>query len=202
MGLVWVVLVACHVDLRLPPQPASPEQRVAAFNQLAATHMRITYNNKGGASRTLVLGDGREVRYPADLIPVVAPDSKTARRARTATSAASKSRWYALGGMAVALVGVALTADPDINGAVGPAVIVTGLVGLGFGLYYRFVYWHAEEDAYETYDDDLAATLNVCVNELTVTPCELLQSPTGHAGPPGSDGSGGYYGTTPQQVPK
>src|SRR4051812_16969413 len=113
VGVLCLGLVACHVDLRLPPQPWRPDQRVAAYNQLAATKERITYSNKGGSSRTLILADGREVRYPEDLLPVVPPDSVTARKARAAGDAGHKYRWLVLGGAAASFGGFLVLARSE-----------------------------------------------------------------------------------------
>lgn len=198
VGLVSLALVACHADLRLPPQPWRPDQRVAAYNQLAATHERVYTSGNGASSRTLIIGDGREIRYPEDLRPVVPPDSPTGRMARRAAEVGPKSRWLLVGGAASAFAGFVFTAHAEFadgdTGIVGPVLLAGGLVALGVGLYYHVVYSHATNNAYETYDDDLAAALHVCASGLAVVPCEDAQQPAS----PQPQGNGGYYGTTPQ----
>ena len=192
---LWVLLVTgcMHRDLRLPPEPWSPEQRVTTYNQLAATHEKIVYSNKGSASRILVLADGREVRWVEDVLPVVPPDSTTARNARRAVQHRGQSAWWFLGGVITTITGVVMwgTAESDAAKIGGPLVTLAGVLAVGVGFYHRYIYWHSEERAYESYDDDLAAALRVCVSGFGVVPCEAVAPPAPQPPPP--PGTPGYY---------
>jgi hypothetical protein len=184
---VLVVVTGClHVDLRLPPQPMSPEQRVATYNTLHPTHETIFYSNKG-SSRMLTLGDGTDVRYVEDLVPVVAPDSTTARNARSAAHHRNRSLWWSIPGGLTAMVGGFMWFSPDENAGItnilGPGMFFAGLAAIGVGFYHRFAYAGAQQRVHDAYDSDLAAHLNVCAQGLTIVPCEMLPPPTQYPPP-------------------
>jgi hypothetical protein len=84
--ILIAVIVGCvssRVTLVAPAANAPFETRRAAYEQLAPVGMdeRITMGVHG-SSNSLRLGNGEEVWDPEDLLPVVDPNSRTARAIR------------------------------------------------------------------------------------------------------------------------
>src|SRR3569623_2950319 len=119
MKLLGVVVVAGggapaveHVQLApLPPSP-TPDQRVWSFNAVRPrgelTESTTTCDRHGGCFTTtngaIELPDGRTVRAPEDLAPLVAPERVPHAHARKASRAAGRLAWWGAGALA-ALVG-------------------------------------------------------------------------------------------------
>jgi hypothetical protein len=178
-------LVACapsHVNFPPPATDLTPEQRVDEYNHLVGTKEHWISQNGNMVQHSIILQDGREVYYPEDLIPLVAPDSATATHARKAASArTSASRWSLVGSLAF-LTGLIVTFksfDSSPTGTrIGLGIALGGLIAWGgVGTYYKFKTTSQTHAAYEAFDDDLAARLNVCVAALQIVPCEVVPPP-------------------------
>ena len=93
-----VALAACgtHVQIQAPSPSITPSERVAMFKALERADQEtvaVSYDHGPWhvQGSTLILANGtREELFPEDLLPVVPPDSETARTARA--SAATKHR--------------------------------------------------------------------------------------------------------------
>src|SRR4051794_20260494 len=113
-GMRWlvacvVVSVGCgheHVSFPPPPPNLTPEQRVNAYKQLVGEQEHIVTTNQGEGTHSIIMADGREVYYPDDLVPLVQPDSATARHARKAENARESAGLWKMGGFVVLLVGM------------------------------------------------------------------------------------------------
>src|ERR1700761_1850498 len=92
MWRAWVAVFAIgcigHTNLPAPPPTLTAEQRILWFNSLAGRTERTTWTiqtNTGYVhtiEKTMTLGNGTEIEAAEDVLPVVAPDSATARHAR------------------------------------------------------------------------------------------------------------------------
>lgn len=204
LGLV-VALTSCgapsveHVALAPLPPNATPEQRVWIYNALsprADLTERTTSCDRHGACFTtdkaaLELSDGRVVRDPEDLAPLVAPESSTLAHAHKASHAASRLTWW--GGAAItALVGgflLSMHGHDDGNDTeleIGLGVALGGLVmGAAAGVIERDNINDERRAAFATYPHDLAARLALCVNGQIVMPCE--QNAPAYVAPPPPD---------------
>jgi hypothetical protein len=198
--LSFVVLgaIGCgkpHVHIPTPPPQLTPDQRVAAFKKYrqAGEGVEIISNCgiggcKSSTTDLLLMGDGTEIRYAEDLLPLLPSDSPAASAARDVDTARRKSKRLARIGMLMfggCFIGsmVAFSEENDPLMALGLA----GALG-GFGLWIASSFIYDGEInrktklVYEGYDQGLATKLDVCVNGLTVVPCE--QSVPGELPPP------------------
>jgi hypothetical protein len=178
-----LALAACggaHVQLPAPSPNITPADRVAMFKSLerANQEVRIVSVNKGPwqlSSSTIILANGTRVELPEDLLPLVPPDSDTARAARASETARRRS--IALKGVAygVAVVGMALLfaninddgnaaehdhTDDYIFAGTAVAAVIPYLIGM---------HEHHEEvalrmQAFSTYTRDLGLQLDVCAH--------------------------------------
>lgn len=201
--VVVALLVACkpHVNLVPPPPNATPDQRVQAFEQLHATSEKTTWTTScrggGGCSttveKTLYLANGTRVYHEEDLLPVLPPNSESAREVRAAQRARSRQLAWGLGGAGVFVASFIVFAktDPESPGLV---------LGVGFGaalvgafMAYKYHYEAADHvgRANETYNAGLAETLRVCTQGYAIVACE--SSTPGAPTPPGST----YYPPPP-----
>ncbi len=84
-ALAVVVLAACgHEKLMVPPVTAPRPEREKAYAQLRPKHVeqyRIISDppTPGAWNRSLVLGNGKAITEPVDLLQAVLPDSQTAK---------------------------------------------------------------------------------------------------------------------------
>src|SRR5262245_59942975 len=202
-----VVLVACtkpHVTLAPPRPDLTPQQRVEMFNQLRGdseeTTVTTSCSGGGGCStqveHTLYLAEGTPVYHPEDLLPVLPPDSESARAIREAHRLHDRQLQWALGGTASFLVGFIWFFARIGSEASTPELVGMGALALGglVGAYgaYHFHFMSADEilHAHKTFSAGLAERLNVCVSGMLVVACEAWKSPS----PPPSTG---YYGQPP-----
>src|SRR3954469_3103088 len=121
LGLVGVAAIGCasveHVSVApLPPDP-TPQQRTWAYETYypAAKGEEIIRYCRGiqcNTTRNPVVrfADGRLVRDPDDLAPLVAPDSHTMIEAHRASRAHANAQWWGLGMVAGILGGLIVSA--------------------------------------------------------------------------------------------
>src|SRR3569623_1235008 len=89
-GAICSLAIGCigHTTLVAPPSTLSAEQRLAWFQTLSGRGVRTTWTVQTRTGfvtdvhKTIVLENGAEIEAAEDLLPVVAPDSTTARHAR------------------------------------------------------------------------------------------------------------------------
>jgi hypothetical protein len=198
IGLVVVAaIVGCtppHVTLRVPTDP-TPEQRVAAFQELFAQTEKTTWTTTCHSAcstdirKELRLANGTTVHYPEDLLPVVSANSVTAREVRRALSAQRRARYAAIPAV-VPVVGFAAAGmywfrnagerdspDPTTGEALAVGAFALGAIVSGFVIYhYRGAYAYHFGEANHAYNTDLAERLNVCVSGLGLVPCERVTS--------------------------
>jgi hypothetical protein len=190
MGLVVVGVTACagvqHVDVApLPPNP-TPDQRMWAWETYRPRGDLvevITRCGRGGCSTTsnkvVAFADGRLVRDPEDLTPLVAQDSRTAVEAHRATHQLHRGQTWALvgagmlvGGFVVAMKGN--QNDDSTEQDIGIGVMVGGLIAACAGSWIiRTDVREARDTALTWYPHDLADQLRVCFNGTAVVPCEM-----------------------------
>ena len=203
--LTSIAMIGCvegcmvRVPLSAPDPNAPPTARMQAYGQLAPAAERTvtTVEVSNGttsvsSSRSMILRNGQTVYDPGDLLPVVQPDSSTARAARRADDAHSKAKWSALGAVAALGVGLGLVLadgyqsteyDSQGNTMRDGGITPIGWIGLGVALIGGTVGGMAEliyngqaaqeqAAAFATYDDSLRARLRLCVNGLEIAPCE------------------------------
>jgi hypothetical protein len=191
-----LALAACgtHVQLQAPASNITPAERVAMFKALERADQQtvaVSYNNGPWHlhSSTLILANGTHVELPEDLLPVVPPDSETARTARA--SAATKHRAEVLEAIAygAAIVGTALiltSADNDQLGVSEDTMFYATAFAAGIP-YLVSQYEHREAialrmQAFSTYTRDLGLRLDVCAHALEVVACET--APSAYPPPP------------------
>jgi hypothetical protein len=190
-----LVLAACappHVTLRVPPN-ATADQRVAAYNALAAESEKTTWTTSCHSAcsttirKELRLANGTTVHYPEDVLPVVPPNSVTAREVQQALTAKRRSR-YARVFAGASFVGLGAvgwhwfshveereSSDPTMGEALGLGAAALGAIVSGiFVYYYDGKYADHFGEANHAYNHDLAEQLNVCVSGYALVPCETV----------------------------
>ncbi|MEQ9497863.1 MAG: hypothetical protein RIT81_13415 [Deltaproteobacteria bacterium] len=195
---VLLVASACasppRIKLEAPASDAPVVERIAAYEKLSAR--RVTPPMSKKISREpfergheeiklpphLLLQDGREIRAPDDLLPVVWWDSATAASARRSIEARDRADagWAVAAcgpvvGLATALSG--LSFEPDSTGR--STLLVTGLAVtviamatggiLGFGN--QASASRSASEAFRSYDDDLLERLALCRDGDAVAAC-------------------------------
>jgi hypothetical protein len=128
----------------------------------------------------LRLNDGTRVRYPVDLLPVVASDSRAATAIHESRSAASLGNALTYGGLAALVSGLVVSvaslasAGPRDLGApfyggvgLGVGGLLTLLVGQGYGAKSDA----AGIEAMKHYDEGLLRKLDLCPDDQAVSPC-------------------------------
>lgn len=193
LGLgLGLVVAACgapsveHVELApLPPSP-TPDQRVWIFNAVRPrgelTESTTTCDRHGGCFTTtngaIVLPDGRTVRDPEDLAPLVAPQSGTLVHAHKASRAAGRLAWWGAGAITALVGGFLVSMNGHDNGndtelEIGLGVAVGGLMlGAMAGYIERDTINDERRAAFASYPNDLAARLSLCPSGQLVMPCE------------------------------
>jgi hypothetical protein len=208
--MLLALMLGCrppHQTLPTTPASLTPAERVETFNRFVAWKEHWLSQNGAVVNHYVSFQNGWEVYYPEDLIPVVGEDSSTAKHARVAARARAKQiRWERiglaglLGGFVVWVSPIVTDSDPTWQPKVAIALAVAGLVAYGaMGTYYRLDVNRETHAAYEAYDDDLAARLQICVAGLQVVPCESVAPQPQTQQPPSPTGNGGYYGTEPKK---
>jgi hypothetical protein len=173
-----------HVQLAAPPAGAPEADRVAAYERLRPTGVGMEYGRHHALVDSHVeLGDGTRVGYAADLEPVVLPASQTAAYAAHADAARTHTRrWVAV---VMGLFAATMAAGP-IEAAtmrvgwrqletIGGTYLVGSL--LIWGAYRQLGpasldAFDAQAAAFDGYDADLRARLDVCVEGLRVAACD------------------------------
>ncbi len=187
--LVVLGLVACstnhHIKVPpLPPQP-TPQQRLdiwqhwhsrAAQTERVTTCSRVSCDTREHA--IVVLEGGVEVRHVEDLLPIVAPDSTSARAAHEVLRLRDKRPKYnwIMGLGALVGTGVTITGAKEDSMAIafsGVGIIaVTAIVGVVAKHFIDKDIDAATNRGLDAYNDSLAARLNVCVQGYAIVPCE------------------------------
>jgi hypothetical protein len=203
MWRAWVAVFAIgclgHTTLPVPPPTLTAEQRVLWFNSLAGRTEQTTWTFQtrtgfvSDIQKTMTLANGTEIEAPEDVLPVVAPDSATARHARAALEEREHGdRWreVAVGVLVGALVisTARNTSNPfedRWDAAIWGSAAAFGLFSsIASGDSYR----HAARQAgfaFESYTKDLADRLQICVLNMQLVPCEYrAPAPAAPAAPP------------------
>jgi len=191
-GLLGCLGRGPRVELPAPPPDLPPGQRVELFKSYQGVTEQVEIETRckrstGGCSSnaqlSLLLANGLTVHHAEDLLPMVPPHSDTARHARAGRSAMWAVLAFGAVGMASMVFGgyTYLTTDerdgtpseirPRRNLGIG--MFFGGLiVGIGGAYYFRARALSAANRAFQSYNDDLAERLRVCVTGLTVVPCD------------------------------
>jgi hypothetical protein len=199
MRVLALYLAACsacvsrpHHRLEAPAPGASPQEKLDAYEKhrpAAEASLVAVSSGTVVASRTdfLVLGNGRRVYHAEDLAPLVAEDSATAESGRLSAEAATRAKawnWtgWALvgGGLVLGSAAILDSGDPGSDDF-GPNKTLLGigtvafLGGLGAMALASFRYAPVAHDervsAFATYDKDLRARLDICVDGTRIIPC-------------------------------
>ncbi|HEY4176461.1 MAG TPA: hypothetical protein VGM90_06505 [Kofleriaceae bacterium] len=187
---VLLVLAACaprHVTIAPPAPTLSPDQRVQYFmaNEPTKTDSYFVSYDGGPKELTgqvLVLANRTEVDAPEDLLPLVGPDTATARAARAAVDA-RRSRLVAIVtyyGLAAATL-LSFDRRRDVVGVdhtyVTGGLAVGALLGYLVERHYRYEENQQRAVAFSAYTRDLGDRLNVCAHGLQVIACEVPLPP-------------------------
>ena len=183
-----VLLCACHAHLELPPAGASREERTASYEQLRPAgeeRWREMDAPRIKWTRSLVLNNGNEITDPADLLPVVPPDSATAiaitqyeERNKPWKVLAPIAGYGFAAGAALTLFGVitritgVITGDANLYTTLGGITLMT-VLPLGALITGFFLVPDTEEErhrAFNTYDGDLKTALGLDRPEPEVPP--------------------------------
>ncbi|HEX5059791.1 MAG TPA: hypothetical protein VFV99_10555 [Kofleriaceae bacterium] len=182
-----LLLIACgekpHVNIAAPPPNLTPDQRVDAFNKLRteATGVEVVTTCNHGCTSTstplLRIGAGNVVRYAEDLLPVLPQGSPAAAAAHDVETARHKAKRVSrIGGLvfAAGFVTMMLAFNyGDELALIGGATMAGGLIGWAYGVYgYDREIKEKTKLVFNSYDESLATTFNVCVNGMNVVACE------------------------------
>jgi hypothetical protein len=190
-AVVVVALAACaepHITLHGPTAATTPAERVAMFHALERAGqdtIQISRNNGPYqlAGAQLVLGDGTRIELPEDLLPVVPPDSDTARAARASAAVGHRANtwmYIGFGALAASIVTLVAVQTGSVNIGVpdeylfGGAALVTALPFFA-ARQQRQEELQLRMQAFSTYTRDLGIELDVCAHGLEVVPCETPQ---------------------------
>jgi hypothetical protein len=199
MRVVALCLVACsacvsrpHYRLEAPAPQASPREKLDAYEKYrpAAEASLVAVSSGTVVAKTtdfLVLGNGRRVYHPEDLAPLVAEDSATAESGRLSAEALTRAKvwnwtgWGLFGGgLTLSFASLLDSGDPGgddfgPNGtllAVGSAACIGGLAAMGVASFKYAPVAHDERvSAFATYDKDLRARLDICVEGTRIVSC-------------------------------
>jgi hypothetical protein len=195
-----VALAACggaHVQIPAPSPSITPADRVAMFKALERQNQeveQVSVNNGPWqlSSSTLILANGMRIEHADDLLPVVPPDSDTAKAARASATARRRSLGWRLAGYGATIVGVtafAINANgdgfdvPDDYMFAGVAIVAAVPFLLSFKEHHDEIALRMQ--AFSTYTRDLGLRLDVCAHGLEVVACETVPSPATAPNAPG-----------------
>jgi hypothetical protein len=172
-----------HVTLTAPAQTAPLEARIAAYRQLRLKSRIevVKYDGRtiGSSTRSLILADGTRVYHFEDLLPVVSPDSATAKAVLESERLERRALPLLWGGAAAMMGSFALfqftgdrlfEGDPITVGAT-LGLFVGGVVGGVFGRSYERRAQGARVDALAGLDDSLRENLGLCGEGGAVVDC-------------------------------
>jgi hypothetical protein len=170
-GLVTTTGCQHHVKLRASGPSAPLKQRLAEYRQLKPlTQVRSPYLYLFSAVERhfLLLADGRRVYHAEDLLPVVRPDSPTARYIARVQRLRKIQFWVGLASMAATITGTVLaivgfTGDDTPMGVTGCVVGGVGMMG-GFNLAKLFDAQARDTalSAFTSYDRALRQYMGLC----------------------------------------
>jgi hypothetical protein len=191
-GAIVICLAACadpHVTLKAPAPNITPAERVAMFKALEPVgHETVEVSQNHGpwhlASTTLILADGTHVVVPQDLLPVVAPDSDTARAARASAAARHRVKTWLYVGIGATIASAVVLGSFVFGGSspVPEEYLFPGAALATAVPFYAARHEHQEElqlrmQAFSTYTRDLGMRLDVCAHGLEVIACETPVTP-------------------------
>jgi len=139
-----------------------------------------TSTEEGQYIESVEFHDGTKVVHEEDLLPVVAPESRTAKQIQKSQSSASKAKWLMAGGIAGVVGGfVLIVADLASNGIqrrgapfyLGAGIGIGGLVTLPFSLVQFGEANQARTRALKHYDEGLRQHLDLCRDGEEVGAC-------------------------------
>jgi hypothetical protein len=190
---VIVCLAACaepHVTLKAPAPTIGPDERVAMFKALERADeetLRVSRNHGPWEleGARLVLADGTKVELPEDLLPVVAPESDTARAARASAATGHRANTWMYIGFGALAASLATIGAVELGGAdIGVSddwLFVGAAVATGIPFFAARHERHEEMQlrvqAFSTYTRDLGLRLDVCAHGLEVIACETPVTP-------------------------
>jgi hypothetical protein len=186
--LLLALVIGCggkpHVNIAAPPPNLSIEERAHAFDQLRSVGSgveTVTTCNRGCTTTStdlLLLKSGHEIRYVEDLLPVLPEGSPAAAAARDVETARHKAKRLRRIGMLMftgffvaSIVAFANENDPLTYLSLGGALTGFGLFAASGVIYDREIK-EKTKFVFDGYDQSLATRFNMCVNGLTVVPCE------------------------------
>jgi len=192
-GAICSLAIGCigHTTLVTPPSTLSAAQRLAWFQPQSGRGVRAPWTEQTRTGfvtdvhKTIVLENGAEIEAAEDLLPVVAPDSTTARHARaSALERQHGDHWRELSiGVVIGALAIAAARssgnpfEDKWDAAILGAGAVTGLFSnFAAGDSYHYA---AKQSglAFESYTKDLADRLQICVLNMQLVPCEYRPEP-------------------------
>ena len=204
--VVVIALAGCgetHVALHEPAPNITPADRVAMFKALEGTSeetLEVSRNHGPWQleGARMKLANGTRIELPEDLLPVVAPQSDTARTARASLDAGRRANtwlYISFGVLAASIATVASVESGSVNVNVSDEVLFAG-AALATAIPFLVTrHLRAEEldlrlQTFSTYTRDLGLRLDVCAHGLEVVACEAPVAPA-PLGPPGLTPPGG-----------
>lgn len=203
-GLVSLLLAGCgsRPALEAPARDADAQTRIAAYTQYRAyrQHYQITVERPFDDENTLprppkldlVLANGTLIEHPTQLLPLVEPNSATAKAADAYAHLETEMQMFdglRFGAMAAGVtVGagwllIKANQDDVPVDTVNPTVTVLALlVGSGMSMLFHALGNISREEAlavsvraFSNYDADLRARLDLCEVAGKVAPCQSVE---------------------------
>lgn len=201
-----LALAACgetHVTLHEPAPNITAADRVAMFKALEGTSaetLEVSRNHGPWQleGARMKLANGTKIELPEDLLPVVAPDSDTARAARASEDTGHRANtwlYISFGVLAASIATVASIESGSVNANISDEYLFAG-AALATAIPFLVTrHLRSEEldlrmQAFSTYTRDLGLRLDVCAHGLEVVACEAPVVPA-PLGPPGLTPPGG-----------
>lgn len=197
LGLLCLGLLSCtssHIKITAPAPTAPYEERREAYEKLqpkvAVDLVSVDKYSKKEMKRStigVVLQDDRFVLRPEDLLPAVAPDSKTALYAKRGVALQERSRRILLSIPLTTGLGIVSGAlafrfvEERPQGPILKDFKIAG--GAGFGFLTLIAAWipagramKIREKSFLAYETDLRAYLQLCNVEDVITDCMTSES--------------------------
>ena len=155
-------------------------QRLSGRSELTTWTVYRSTGYVTDVKKTMTLANGTEIEAAEDVLPLVGPDTTTARHARAAMhdrEAGNRWRAFTFGVIASALVvsGVRGGGDPFDDKWDAAIWGTAGAITLFSTYAAADSYNHAAKEsglAFESYTKDLADRLEICVLNMQLVPCE------------------------------